>query len=241
MSWAVRPSSRSAPSRAKCTAAAGTFDINLPLTGAPGIECRTSQPSGQYQVVVTFANPVAVSGGATLDAPGGGSISGITVNGNVVTVDLANVGNAQIITINSERHRRHQHAALVAIPMGVLIGDTTANGQVNSSDIGETKDISGQPTNAGNFRTDVTVNGVINSSDVGVIKSVLRHAVPGPSVRPGDYSLGESRFTPFTPHAAPQTLPRARRPLSARRRLWKAGDPEQSRALQQASLGNQRL
>ena len=55
--------------------------------------------------------------------------------------------------------------------MGVLLGDTTANGTVNSSDIGQAKANSGQTTTSANFRTDVTANGVINSSDIGTVKA----------------------------------------------------------------------
>ena len=55
--------------------------------------------------------------------------------------------------------------------MDVLLGDTTANGSVNSSDISQTKAQSGTTASASNFRTDVTANGVINSSDISLVKS----------------------------------------------------------------------
>ena len=35
---------------------AGTFDINLPLTGTAGIECRSGGASGDHQVVFSFSN-----------------------------------------------------------------------------------------------------------------------------------------------------------------------------------------
>src|SRR5262249_16050235 len=41
---------------------AGTFDVNLPLTGTPGIECRTGGATSDYQIVVTFPGTVTVSG-----------------------------------------------------------------------------------------------------------------------------------------------------------------------------------
>ena len=37
------------------------FDIDLPLTGNVGIECRTGGGTNDYQIVVTFASPVAVN------------------------------------------------------------------------------------------------------------------------------------------------------------------------------------
>lgn len=33
---------------------AGPFDIPLPLTGPPAIECRQGNPAGSYQIVLTF-------------------------------------------------------------------------------------------------------------------------------------------------------------------------------------------
>jgi len=64
------------------------------------------------------------------------------------------------------------------VPMGVLLGDTTGNGSVNSSDISQAKSNSGQVTSAANFRTDVTVNGVINSSDIGIVKANSGTSLP---------------------------------------------------------------
>ena len=53
--------------------------------------------------------------------------------------------------------------------MDVLLGDTTGNGAVNSSDISQTQSQSGQAATASNFREDVTVNGLINSSDISAV------------------------------------------------------------------------
>ncbi|CAN5748800.1 hypothetical protein BH20VER1_BH20VER1_15560 [soil metagenome] len=159
---------------------AGTFDIPLPLTGTPGIENRIGQPgAGEHQVVVTFANPVAVASGATVDSPGGsGSVSNITVEGAVVTIDLTGVSNAQTITVNLLGVTDGTNTGNVSIPMSLLLGDTTASGAVNSSDVGLTKSFSGQATTAANFRNDVTVNGVINSSDVSTVKSQSGTSLP---------------------------------------------------------------
>ncbi len=145
---------------------AGTFDIPLSLTGAPGIECRSGGASRNHQVLVTFANPVTVSSVTT----NFGMVSSTTVSGNTVTVNLTNVPNARLIFITLFGVNDGTNTGDVMIPMGVLLGDTSANGMVNSTDIGETKLNSGQATNGANFRTDVSVNGVINSSDVSTVK-----------------------------------------------------------------------
>ena len=36
------------------TQGAGTFDINLPPSGSPGIECRSGGGTNDYRVVFTF-------------------------------------------------------------------------------------------------------------------------------------------------------------------------------------------
>jgi hypothetical protein len=66
----------------------------------------------------------------------------------------------------------------VSATMAVLIGDTTANGAVNSSDVAQTQSQSGQPVTSGNFREDVTVNGSINSSDIALVQSKSGTALP---------------------------------------------------------------
>ena len=81
-----------------------TFDIDLPLTGAPGIECRAGGPtSGDHSVVFTFAGPIQTVGSATV-VPGSGATASVVgtpvISGNDVTVNLTNVSNAQTLTVN---------------------------------------------------------------------------------------------------------------------------------------------
>jgi hypothetical protein len=147
---------------------AGIFDVNLPLVGAPGIECRTGGPSGNHQVVVTFVAPVTVTSASVTS--GTGSVSSATISGNQVFVNLMNVANAQTITITLFGVNDGSHNGNVSIPMGVLLGDTSANGAVNSTDVSQTKGQSGIVVTTSNFREDVTVNGSINSSDVSSVK-----------------------------------------------------------------------
>jgi hypothetical protein len=62
---------------------------------------------------------------------------------------------------------------------GFLVGDTSGNGSVNTTDIGQTKAQSGQAVTTSDFRTDVTVNGgAISSSDIGLVKSAAGTQLP---------------------------------------------------------------
>jgi hypothetical protein len=104
--------------------------------------------------------------------PNGGAVS---VNGAVVTVPLTNIANAQTIGITLFDVHQGAHAGDMAVQMSVLVGDTTGNRIVNSSDIGETKAVSGTVAAS---RNDVTVNGVINASDISLVKSKSGTALP---------------------------------------------------------------
>ena len=142
----------------KTHASAGPFDIDLPLSGSPGVECRSGEAGGDFTVVITFSNTV-LSGNAAVTG-GTGSIAGApTFSGNTMTVNLTGVTNAQTTTVSLDNVTDSSSQVLptTAIPIGFLLGDTNGNGSVNATDISLTKSQSGQPVDASNFRSDVTV------------------------------------------------------------------------------------
>ena len=49
---------------------AGTFDINLPLAGNAGIECRSGGANSDHQVVFTFPTAVTLSGASVTPETG---------------------------------------------------------------------------------------------------------------------------------------------------------------------------
>ncbi|MGI8436195.1 MAG: hypothetical protein ACR2NX_04730, partial [Chthoniobacterales bacterium] len=160
----------------------GTFDINLPLTGTPGVECRIGAGgvNGNYSIVFSFTNDLIGVGSASVTSGTGSvSTSALGPNVNQYTVNLTGVFNQQHITISLNNVLDSQNNTGTVIgTMGVLIGDTTGNGTVNSSDNGQVKANSGQTTSASNFRTDVTVHGVIDSSDIGMVKAQSGTSLP---------------------------------------------------------------
>jgi ABC-type uncharacterized transport system ATPase subunit len=153
------------------------FDINLPLTGTPGIECRSGGTNNDFQVVVTFVDAVTFTNASV--TVGTGSVSGITGNGTTtITVNLTGVTNAQRITITLSGVSDVTNVGDINVPMGVLLADTNGNGAVNASDVSLTKAKSGQIVDATNFRSDVSVNNSINASDVSLVKSKSGTALP---------------------------------------------------------------
>jgi hypothetical protein len=163
----------------KSHGSAGSFDVNLPLVGTPGIECRTGGANGDHTVLVSFAAPVTLTSvNVTPGAGGTASIEDSKVIGNVVVITLTNVSNAQTLSISLIGVNDGSHTGNVSVPMSVLAGDTTANGAVNSSDIAQTQSQSGQTVGLSNFREDVTVNGAINSSDIAFVQARSGTALP---------------------------------------------------------------
>jgi hypothetical protein len=158
---------------------AGTFYVDLPLTGKPGIEDRSGGTTGNYQVVATFTVPVKVQ--QVTVTPGAGktaSVSGSKVRNTQVTVNLTNVSDAQTLTVNLIGVTGGARSGNVAIPMSVLIGDTNADGVVNSADVSETQAQSGNTVTQSNFREDVNADGAINSADVVLVQSESGTALP---------------------------------------------------------------
>jgi hypothetical protein len=199
----------------KTHGAAGDFDVNLPVTGSAGIECRTGGPNGNHTVIISFANAVSVGSASVASSDGQAMVSSSNVNGALVTVNLTKVTNIQTITISLTNVSDGSNIGNVSLPMAVLEGDTTANRAVNSSDISQTQSQSGQEVTSDNFREDVTVNGLINSSDIALVQSQSGTNLSAPSIAPA------ASPTPTPPSVAPsgtKTKPRRSPPRSGQNR-----------------------
>ena len=167
----------------------GDIDLLKP-DGTSDIECRSGGINKTYTIIYTFdpafaptgmANSVALSpvSGATLNDHEAGP------NTNQYTVHLRNVANAQhlFVTLNGlpvHNNDANANGTLNAVQarLDVLVGDTSNNGSVNSTDVSTTKLQSGTVAGASNFRNDVSVNGLVNSTDVSQVKLQSGTALP---------------------------------------------------------------
>ncbi len=183
---AAEPTVLSAVSR-KNHGAAGAFDVVLPMSGTPGIECRTGGGTSDYQVVVTFASAVTVNGTPqaqiTLgigDIGSGGVSNGgvVTVSGSTVTIPLTNLANAQTIGVTLFGVTVGGASGNVTVPMSILVGDINGNGAVNATDVAQDKSQSGQALTSTNFRSDVNATGSIDATDIAITKSKVGTGVP---------------------------------------------------------------
>ena len=168
---------------------AGAFDVALPLTGTNGVECRTTGGTNDHTIVVTFSGNVTVTGspqaqltvGTGCVGSGGACTGNVSVSGNVVTVPLTNIANAQNISVRINGVNNAASDAPAAnfdIPMGVLAGDTNANRTVNAADVAQTKGRLGQTVDGTNFRSDVNANGSINAADTAIVKQNSGTSIP---------------------------------------------------------------
>ncbi len=163
----------------KAHGVAGNFEVNLPLAGAPGIECRTGGANGNHTLVVTFSNSV-VSGNAMVTGGMGSVIGAPVFSGNTMTVDLTGVANAQtlIVTLSNVTDTFAQVLPDTAVSAGFLTGDTNGDGFVNTGDSIQTRNRSGQATDSTNFRSDVNTDGFVNSGDTTAVRSRSGTSLP---------------------------------------------------------------
>jgi hypothetical protein len=148
------------------------------------MECRSGGASGDYTIVLTFLANVSVNGnpqatvttGKGTIGSGGVSNGGMVVtSGNVVTIPLTNVANAQTISVTLNNVNGSTN---VTIPMRVLLGDANGNAAVNASDVALVKARSGQPVDPTTFRSDVNADGSINATDVALVKASSGTGLP---------------------------------------------------------------
>jgi hypothetical protein len=161
----------------KIHSTAGTFDINLPLTGPRGVECRNRGATGaagvDHKLIFTFANPVASCGTASTGSVTSGP------NPNQCTVNLTGVSDVQYVTVTlTGVADTAGHSGTPSVTMGVLAGDVTGDRVVDSKDQKYINSKSGQKASSTNFRADVTVDGLINGNDASFVGNRIGHKLP---------------------------------------------------------------
>jgi photosystem II stability/assembly factor-like uncharacterized protein len=155
---------------------AGTFDVNLPLTGTPGVECRNG--GGRYTFVFNFTTNV-VSGTASV-VLGTGSAGTPTFSGSTMTVPLTGVTDVQMITVKLAGVTDASNNVLpdTLVSANMLIGDVNGDKTVNNVDVSLTRSQVGMPVTSANFREDVRISGTINSTDVRDVRAANGHSLP---------------------------------------------------------------
>src|SRR3989442_11740705 len=132
-----------------------------------------------------FANAVSSVAGASVTT-GTGSVARSKIDNNDAhqyVVNLTGVTNGQyiMVTLSNVSDSGGNFSSAVSASMGVLVGDTSADGVVNSADITQTRRESGNVAHGdpnANFREDVTADGTINSADITAVRRQSGTALP---------------------------------------------------------------
>jgi hypothetical protein len=165
------------------------YDRSVYPNGNGEIECRAPGPENDYTAVFTFGPEFMVSNQASSVTVDGSttSLNSQSFSGNTYTVHVKpTVPNAQhhVITLNgvpvTNSSKGGAQATLnnVGVRFDLLIGDTSGNGLVNSTDVSQVQAQSGQPVSVSNFRKDVNANGLINSTDISAVQSKSGTGLP---------------------------------------------------------------
>ena len=166
----------------KTHGSAGTFDVDLPLTGPHGIECRSGGTNGDYTMIFSFANTLTTVSAATV-ASGTGQAYDSAIDSSDAhnyIVNLTGVANAQIINVRlaNVADSVGNFSSAVDVPMGVLLGDVNASARVDSGDVSLVRQQTLQDVTTLNFREDINASGRIDSGAVSIARQQALTSLP---------------------------------------------------------------
>ena len=160
---------------------AGTFDIDLPLSGTPGVECRQGALGTATKIVFTFSDTVNSVDSTSTSC---GRVISTTANGSTVTVLLKDIqttcdGSDVTVTLTGVNGGSGTLAS-AAVTFGQLAGDVNGDGtsRRDRPPIGQdrTRD-AGLVTDA-NFRNDVSGDGKVNHADISLTRAARGNSLP---------------------------------------------------------------
>jgi hypothetical protein len=157
------------------------FDIQLPITGSPAIECRSGGANGDYTIIFTFANTLTSVDDVSLSS-GVGMVSSSWFSGDLLqyVVNLTGVTNAQVITVSLSNVADSvgNFSSTVSASMGVLLGDVNSSGRTDAGDVTAVRNHAVSIPDQQTFRFDVNASGRIDAGDVTVTRSASVSVLP---------------------------------------------------------------
>jgi PKD repeat protein len=158
------------------------FDIDLPLGGTAGEECRLPGPGGTYQLIYTFQRNITQHGTATL-VKGTANIDSV-VSGpaaNEVTVNLSGVTDRQHLVLRLDGAQDTEGTILNNLParMDVLVGDVNGSGRTDNGDAIAIRNLAGAvPNNTATSRADVNCSGRVDNGDATAVHNNAGAVIP---------------------------------------------------------------
>ncbi len=158
---------------------AGIFNIDLPLSGTPGVECRQGALGSATSIVFTFSDAVNSVDSTSTSC---GRVISTTADGSTVTVLLNNIqscdGSDVTVTLTGVNGDSGTLAS-AAVTFGMLAGDVNGDRTVDGNDLQQVRMNSGRGlvTDA-NFRNDVSADGKVNHADIKLTKAAQGNSLP---------------------------------------------------------------
>ena len=159
----------------------GGFPIDLPLTGAPGIEDRSGGSKGRFTVEFTFNNELASVGSVVTSC---GIVQSSMIDSSDphrFIVNLRNVTcNAEdvTVTLNNITDGTSNTILFSEAVMSLLLGDVDGDGAVTRTDFAIEKADQDQATDENNFRADIDASGSIDRQDASTVKRQIGTSLP---------------------------------------------------------------
>ena len=162
----------------RITQGATPYDIQLPLAGGSGIECRTI--TNGLSLVLTFDQPIA-SLAATVTA-GTATVGTPKYSTNTVTIPVAGLIDAEAVTVNLANVTNAAVAPEVLasqdVSLRTLFGDVNGSGTLSGSDVSTVRAAvaDAKPVSGATFRCDLNLSGTFSGSDVSSVRAAVANA-----------------------------------------------------------------
>ena len=128
-------------------------------------------------LALRYTAPITDPGSVAIDVAGQNFTDYVvSFAGNEVLLHLGSIASGKILGINIGAVNGLNLGNSFVI--GFLPGDLNGTRKVTAADLSATKALSGQNTDASNFRADVNLSGSINASDLSVIKARSGSVIP---------------------------------------------------------------
>ena len=154
---------------------AGNLALNIPPSGA--VEPRSGGPTC---LVITFDQDVYGSGGPILEDIwlSAGTVTGVAISGNVLTIDLSGVPDATVLTVSFPGIvNGSDQPSEEILCMRVLLGDVNGEGQVSMTDMVAVRNALNQTVTAENCYLDVDADGFVAVTDMVTVRNNLNATV----------------------------------------------------------------
>lgn len=157
------------------------FEIDLPLTGPPGIECRSSGSNGSFELVFSFNNELISVDNVTTSCGNVRNSKIHVADPHQFIVDLSRVRcNAQdvTLTVTGAHDTLGNTLPSATVTMSFLLGDVNGDRVVNFQDKTQVKNDQGEQTDSTNYREDIDLSGRIDQADFHIVRSQLGMMLP---------------------------------------------------------------